>query len=420
MHAFCQVIHKSISDTDELYHFSTNNNNKKEMESEFNRIEWNCENKPNLTISIENDLAIRMIKIFFYMFAIGPIQYSIQKKFSYFKKTIDNIFMNEKTREEFIHKFCKIQKSYWIMNRLVRNYKWRKAEFRVKTDLILNPIRESQHNVITIMHDNSKYLFTVMDLKNIIESALSNSPFLFSTPLAPKNPYNNIPFDRATLYNIYFFMKKGNFVLSNMFHNYFLCNFNLKRFRDENEVIIRKKHIESYCNNSNLNELYHDGIEMIRMNRYTKQLRIDVEFPRKQFVDIMRPYLTLYYTSMFSLNISERNSSSTILNSKLRRFYNFNPKFGRRYVKLGRDEPSTVVFNDVCIEFGSKKSYENYADSHLQLDPDENADTNNYGIEIIRNILDVAPAFALDNNNEPDEDSEMSSDTESGEENESE
>jgi len=390
------------------------------MKIEFARIESTYENKPNLNISIENDLVNRIIKIFFYMYVIGPIQYSIQTKFSYFKKTIDNMFMNEKTREEFIQKFCKIQKSYWIMNRLIRNYKWRKAEFRVKVDLILNPIRESQHNVITIMHDNSKYLFTVMDLKNIIESALSNSPFLFSTPLAPKNPYNNIPFDRATLYNIYFFMKQGNFVLSNMFHNYFLCNFNLKRFRDENEVIIRKKHIENYCNNSNLNELYLDGMEMIRMNKYTKQLRIDLEFPKKQFVDIMRPYLTLYYTTMFSLNISERNSSSTILNSKLRRFYFFNPKFGRRYIKLGKGEPNTVFFNDVCIEFGSKKSYESNPNAHLHVDIDENTDTNNYGIEIIRNVLNVAPAFAFDNTNEQNEDSEGTSDTEDGEESENE
>jgi hypothetical protein len=419
MHSFCQVVHKSTSETNELYHFSTKQKNKKEMGNEFCRIAWNYEHKPNPAISIEDDLVSRMIKIFFHMFAVGPIQYSIQTKFSYFKKTIDNVFMNGKTRNEFILKFCKIQRSYWALNRFVHNYKFRKAEMRVKTDLILNPIRESQHNVITIMHNNSKYLFTVGDLKNIIESALSNSPFLFSTPLAPKNPYNNIPFDRATLYNIYFFMKQGNFVLSNMFHNYFLCNFNLKRFRDENEVIIRKKHIESYCNNSDINELYFDALDMIKMNKFTKQLRIDAEFPRNQLVDIMRPYLAIYYTSMFSLNISERSSSLTILNSKLRRFYNFNPKFGRRYIKLGKDEANKVLFNDFCIEFGSKNNYENYPNSHLELDPDENPNNNVYGLGIIqngmgfiRNIIEAAPVFEYDNNIEQGEDSEESSDSE--------
>jgi hypothetical protein len=309
MHSFCQVVNKSISETNELYNFSLFNNNRKEMERDFCKIAWNYEYKPNLTISIENDLVSRMIKIFFHLFLVGPVQYSIQTKFSYFKKTIDNIFMNKKTREEFILKFCKIQRNYWALNRFVYNYKLRKAHFRVKTDLILNPIHESQHNVITIIHNNSKYLFTVGDLKNIIESALSNSPFLFSTPLAPKNPYNNIPFDKATLYKIYFFMKKGNFVLSNLFHNYFLCNFNLTRFRNENEVIIRKKHIDNYCNNTDIDELYHDGIEMIKMNKFTKRLKIDDEFPKKQFVDIMRPYLAIYYTKLFSLDISERNNS---------------------------------------------------------------------------------------------------------------
>jgi hypothetical protein len=214
-------------------------------------------------------------------------------------------------------------------------------------------------------------------------------------------------------------MKQGNFVLSNMFHNYFLCNFNLKRFRDENEVIIRKKHIESYCNNSDINELYYDGIDMIKMNKFTKQLRIDAEFPRDKFVNIMRPYLHIYYTSIFSLNISERNTSATILNNKLRRFYNFNPKFGRRYIKLGNGEQHTVLFNDVSIEFGRKQNYENYSNSHLELDPDENPDNNVYGLGIIqnrigfiRNIIETVPVFEYDNNNVQDEDNEESSDSE--------
>jgi hypothetical protein len=368
MHTFCQIIHKCTTDSQELYHFHTQQKN---IGFEFNTVAWAKEYKPNTQISIEKDIALRIIKIFFHMYAVGPIDYSIQSKLSYFKKTIDNIFMNESTRQEFVQVFCKIQRSYWIINKLVRNYKWRKAPYRIKTDLILNPICETQHNVITIMHNNSKYLFTVIDLKNIIENSLTNSPYLYSVPLPPKNPYNNIPFDKSTLYNIYFFMKRGDFVLSNLFHNYFLSNFSLKQFRKDNEVIIRKTHIQGLVTKTDYNELYYDILDMITKNKFTKRMIIDPDFPVKKLVDIMRPYLHLYYNYLFSLNISERHSSLHKLNEKLRRFYVFNPRFGRKYIRLGKGKPNTVEFNDDCINFYSKKKMYNYANSHIALDDDD-------------------------------------------------
>jgi hypothetical protein len=368
MHTFCQFIHKQTCESNELYHFSTLDNKSKNLKMDFCKLAYNIECKPNTDISFEEDFSSRLLKIFFLMYAVGPINYSIQSKLSYFKKTIDNIFMTPQQRESFINKFCGIQRNYWLINRLVYRYKWRKAPIRVKNDLILTPIQESQSNVVTIMHNNTKYLFTVLDLKNIIEGALSNSPFLFSSPLAPKNPYNNIAFDKATLYNIYFFMKQGNFVLSNLFHNYFLCNFSLRCFRDENEVIIRKKHIDQYSNNMDIDELYADGLEMLTINQFTKRLRIDVEFPKSRFVKIIKPYLNIYYRYLYSLNISERNSSLKDLNTRLKQFYFFNPKFGRRSIRIGKGSPNVVGFNDACINFCRNSYVENYSNSHLDVE----------------------------------------------------
>jgi hypothetical protein len=222
MHTFCQIIHKSTTETNELYHFATSQKLNSSNIYEFNTIACSNEYRSNKNIPLIRDMNNRLIKIFFHIYAIGPIDYSIKSKFSYFKKTIDNIFISDELRKEFILTFSNIQRYYWSLNRAAFHYKMRKSKFQVKTDLILNPISETQYNVMTIMQNNTKYLFTVLDLKNIIESALSNSPYFFSTPLSIKNPYNNMPFDKSTLYNIYFFMKRGNFVLSNLFHNYFL------------------------------------------------------------------------------------------------------------------------------------------------------------------------------------------------------
>jgi hypothetical protein len=384
---------------------------KHEMHMEFSNISWTYEYKPNVTIDVTDDIAQRIIKTFFHMYSIGPIEYSVSSKFSYFKKTIDNIFMNSKTREIFINKFSKMQRHYWALNRLIRNYKLRKAPFLIRNDLILNPIRESQHNVMTILQNNNKYLFTVTDLKSIIESALINSPYFFSEPICPKNPYNNIPFDKSTLYNIYFFMKTGNFVLSTLFHNYFLCNFNLKHFLDENEVLIRKKYIEQYIKNAKYTDLSIDTMQMISLNSYTKKLRIDIDFPMKRLVNIMRPYLMLYFKFLYSLDISERNISREELHIKLKQFYQFNPKFGRRFIKLSKDSPNTVEFNDMCIKFSQKKYNGNYERTHLDLDDDDNdSDNHNYVNNVFVNISDHIPNFISAHQDDSDTNESLPSD----------
>jgi len=436
MHTFCQIIHKSTSDTEHLYNFSTKHNKnkcthitvptsfsennkfpisngeitKKEMHMEFNNIAWTYEYKPDISLDVTDDITQRLIKTFFHMYSVGPIEYSVSSKFSYFKKTIDNIFMNNKMRDIFIDKFSKIQRHYWVLNRAIRNYKLRKAPFLIRNDLILNPIRESQHNVITILQNNNKYLFTVLDLKSIIESALINSPYFFSEPICPKNPYNNIPFDKSTLYNIYFFMKTGNFVLSTLFHNYFLCNFNLKQFLDENEVLIRKKYIEQYIKNAEYTDLCIDTMRMISLNTYTKKLRIDIDFPMKRLVNIMRPYLMLYFKFLYSLDISERNISREELHNKLKQFYQFNPKFGRRFIKLSKDSQNTVEFNDTCIKFSQKKYNGNYERTHLDLDDDDDdSDNNNYANNEFVNISDHIPNFiSAHEENAPSTESEPS------------
>ena len=391
MHTFCQIIHKNTSETKNLYHYSTNQPNNNEFKMEFCRLAYDYEYKPDLSVSFNIDLTNRLLKTFFHIFVLDVIGYSVESKFSYFKKTIDNIFITPSHREEFILRFCKIQKAYWSLNRAVYNYKWRKAQYRIQTDLILNPINESQHNVITIMHNNNKYLFTVFDLRTIIEGSLTNSPYMFACPVPAKNPYNNLPFDKATLYNIYFFMKRGNFVLSNLFHNYFLCDFNLTKFKYENEVIIRKKYIEQYVKTADINELFEEGIRMLKMmSKYSKRLKIDLEFPKQLFVDIMRPYLKMFFSHIYSLDICARNNAACDLNKLLKRFYFFNPQFGRKYIKLVKGHKGKILFNDKHIDFNDKYSSFKYNTSHMQFNE------NNYSHDI---ILEFNNVFDNNNNN---------------------
>jgi hypothetical protein len=416
MHTFSQIAHKTTSESNEVYTFPTNS---KDTNFEFYRKAYKYEYVPNLAIPIEHDMTNRLMKIFLFMFALGHIDYSIQTKFSYFKKTIDNIFMTANQRDEFINRFCKIQRHYWALSKAVYKYKWKRAPYRIQNDLILTPICESQHNVITILQNNNKYLFTVLDIRNIIEGALTNSPFMFSSPLPPKNPYNNLPFDKATLYNIYFFMKRGNFVLSNLFHNYFLCNFNLTEFKQENEVIIRKKHLEQHVKNADLNELFLEGLYMLSLNKFTRRLSIDRHFPIPKFVEIMRPYLRLHYSQLYSLDSAERDNSECELNILLRKFAEHNPKFGRKCVRLMKEMPNEVYFIDDHIKFQRIKCGGNYIDSHIIFV--ERSGGHNFVRTTRQRTERQSSIRVLVNNSSPsEEDHEMDDENENDDENDGE
>jgi hypothetical protein len=389
MHTFCQIIHKDTCESNELYNFCTiinkptnidfisnEQSNRSFLNTQcynFYKIVHDYEFKTNTDISYDDDLSNRLIKSILFIYEMSYVDYSIQSKFSYYKKTIDNIFISVKQCEEFINRFCRIQRIYWTLNKAVYNYKLKKAPYRIQKDLILNPINNQQHNVITIMQNNNKYLFTVFDLRSIIEIALTNSSYMFSNPLPPKNPYNNLPFDKAILYKIYFFMKRGNFVLSNLFHNYFLCNFNLTKFKNENEVIIRKKYLDQYVKNSCDTDLHKEVIYMLRKNRFSRFLKIDKLFPVNKLVNILRPYLLLYYYKLYSLDSAERDNVDFELDILLRRFYDFNPKFGRKYLKRNNGNNGNngnyvnVYFNDEHIKFQRLKCRGEYRDSHLEV-----------------------------------------------------
>ena len=112
-------------------------------------------------------------------------------KYKFFNDTINGFLINGH-EAEFMNYFCKIQKTYNILNRFVFNYKYKKAKVVTNTDMFLNTLHINDKNVICIFQDNSKYLFNINDLVKISYSSLTNAYMFFSEPLPIKNPYNNL------------------------------------------------------------------------------------------------------------------------------------------------------------------------------------------------------------------------------------
>jgi len=292
-------------------------------------------------------------------------------KYNYLRFIIFNDFFNKETKEVFLEKFMKVQKNYFIIMRTIRNYRYRKAKTQITTDIYLNPININDKNVFVLFQNNKKYLFTITDLVNLINSAIGHTDYFFSSPLICKNPYNNIPFNKSDFYNIYFFMKSTSIIMPILFHNYFLCNFSLSKFKLENEDNIREYAIMKYINTSDETVLRAKILNMIRCNYYTDNIKIHNDFPSKSLIKIMKPYLNLYLHSIYSTESNKKIMYEHLLDVAMKQFVKYNPRFGRKIIvesKLNTSKNKKYInkINDTHIPYNNR--YDNdFMNNHLTL-----------------------------------------------------
>jgi hypothetical protein len=289
-----------------------------------------------------------------------------QDKYCFLKRNMENIFFQEEEKENFLNYFCKIQKHYFAFSRLLNTWKYKRAKLMVSDDLYLNPLDATGKNIFIIVQNQKKYLFSIANLINMVNSALSHTCHFFASPLILKNPYNNGVFNKSNLYNLYFAIKQSTFIMPALFHYYFLVNFNITRFREQYEGVIREISIENYVKNTDHNVLYNHVFNMIKEHK--PQIFIDSDFPKEDLVNIMRPYLRLYYFSIYSLDEYKKINAFSELNKKLRKFHKYNNKFGRKIIKRACNANLKIVyettFNQRHIDYYKPISTEDFMKTH--------------------------------------------------------
>jgi hypothetical protein len=234
----------------------------------------------------------------------------------------------------------------------------------------MNPLDRNNRNIFSLLQKDKIYLFNTANLVNIICSSLSNAPHFFVEPLVLKNPYNNVPFNKSDLYNMYFFLKQSPIIMPVLFHNYFLADFDLRRFRDENENIIKDIAFKSSIRNGTSTSLYVNIIKMLKT--YKPQIIIHSDFPKDTLVSIMQPYLFLYYTIQYSAEEYRIIDAQRHLKYKLNKLYKYNPAFGRKIIRLKRVGFSKkmkkyIEFNDKHPIFDEHIDMKTYQKIHLEL-----------------------------------------------------
>ena len=345
------------------------------------------ENEKYIKVDIENIIkkyVCEKNKVLF-TYIINPIFYIVSQKNSKFYYTIipfkerclkiqsnlSNPFLNDEQKRELLNIIIKIQRGIYGIKRFINLYRYKKSKIYNTTDLCGDPIPINNPRLsITIFQNNTRYVFLLREVMKIINSALSNSVHFFSEPISCKNPYTNIPFDKSTLYNIYFAIRfHSSLKIPELFHRYFLLDFNLNDFLIKSDEEIREEYLTSYIKNIE-NHLQGD-IRMMIHHIFQENkifcIRIDRSFPEARLVAIMRPYLELYYRVKYSLKRSYASYLSIVLKYSLLRFAKFNRVFGRKIMKKEEINGRTKLisdFNDKHIGF-ELLNVTVYEESHL-------------------------------------------------------
>tara|TARA_Y100000385_G_C12966331_1_gene582019 strand:+ start:28 stop:570 length:543 start_codon:yes stop_codon:yes gene_type:complete len=169
------------------------------------------------------------------------------------------------------------------------------------------------------------------DIISIINNSLINSFDFFAEPLKPRNPYTNIDFTKAQLYHIYFSVRNTNIVLPILMHQYFLSNFNLQKFKIQNESMIGDIAICKFITNATHNEKLFHIHEMTFEYNYILQIHHD--FPSEILYKNLSNLLKNYLLSKYSSSPTLKFQSKQLIKYELTNFKKQKPQFGRKIIQ---------------------------------------------------------------------------------------
>jgi len=308
----------------------------------------------NQNTTAENNIYIQP----FFILANHRFHGGLFYKFDVLRKIYSNLFLNEKWKSDILDLFCKTQRLYHAFSRLAFLWKWKKAVIKIETDMFLEPISPHSKNVLTIMDNGYKYLFTLSDIILILKNSICNTEYFFSKPIPCKNPYNNTVFSKTTLYNIFLFIKSRNCLMPSFIQQYFLTEFDMNKFSEDNSTMIREHSIDNYINEiSNDEVLDYTRLMIHEYNKNVIKFKINIssEFPTKKLIEVFKPYLNLFFLYKFSNNEERKSQKKIELFLKLDRFIKFNPCFGRKITRtvntFFNKKHTEVIFDDGHICF---------------------------------------------------------------------
>lgn len=261
----------------------------------------------------------------------------VQTKYIHLKDCLQNPFATKTTKEDLMNEFSKTQRSYFVLYRFVQMCKWKKAKVHIKTDLYMNELDPKCKRTFQILQHGKIYYFSVTDIVKIIRNSLTNSSFMFTIPLRARNPYTNVEFNKADLYNMYFKLKSVLLVVPSIIDMYFRYNFDVYKLKKHHETDLIKHVVHTNIYNTwDTNYLHSTYLEMINMMNMKHKIRVDKDYPAEKLVKTMRPYLELYVLCKYVSSRILQYNYECELRYRLNWFHTHNPTFGRKIYKAKR------------------------------------------------------------------------------------
>jgi hypothetical protein len=203
-----------------------------------------------------------------------------QIKYKVFKNIIEHKIAHGKDKDSFnnsVNAFSTYQKCWFAIDKLKQTFRWKNKyksydyEYDLNMTLLTN---YPEKRVLTIVQLGTKYTFLINDLIKIINTSIMNVNDYLCNPYVPKNPYTNIPFSNANLYNIYLAIMESCIKVKSYTMDYFHLNFDIESFsyRYTNLCVINyiKDFVYNGCDKEIYDELNYMFKEAYNMNTYTR------------------------------------------------------------------------------------------------------------------------------------------------------
>lgn len=279
----------------------------------------------------------------------SPDKYKLSKMLSVKIMVYNNFFINETKQQNLIALFSKAQKIYWILNRFVQKYKYKKTKsFDIQKSLYEVEFSKCKKtHIISLIENNTKYIFRINELLNLWKTSLANCCNLQPAPIIPRNPYTGLKISIHNLYNIYFFARfNTDILINNLIKSFFYLNFDIKKFKKEQYHNLCDNAIKNYIQDSEPIQLFYDCINMINANpRIFNYSRINEEMNYKhkiQFVRLLKEYLTYYLYSTESCNPFIKSKNRILFKKSIKKFMKKHPTFGRRIILTPRSQSQNI------------------------------------------------------------------------------
>jgi len=339
--------------------------------------------------------------------------YKTITKFDLYKECIDGMpFSSKNTKKLFIDKFNKFQKVYFGLIKFREVMKRKLYKPHITFDMKMTEITPTSRNCFIVCQNKKLYYFTITDLLNIFEHNLTAGDAFFVVPQYVKNPYNNIIFDKSTLYNIYFQYKFHTMYINKTMDCFFESDFDLSQLKDNHYCHLLKQYVKHYINNLSESDTVDEIHKMINaINRSFKRKKdciiICETFPKKLLIEALKDYLICFIQIKYSLTFYEYFQKLSVFKANIVKFIIHNPIYGRNIKRAVSNSRWTNInkpkYCSDYFKFDSNiHSSNEYMTSHYNQKPMsvfhiyENVFTCQN--VIYNKILELGPTFCKRNN----------------------